>query len=324
MINLKFSVGYWVYGPMSDRFLSSGYKENLNFEKRLEQIAKTPGLSGVEIPFGQLLKTDDIEKIKQKIENFGFSISSLGANVTSDPKWALGSLSSPDKKIRGEAIEIIKNVIDAAYYLNIDTVNLWMGQDGFDYPFEVDYSLIWKYLVDGLSKCASYQPEIKLSIEYKKMEPRVHLITNSVAKALLLVKEVDKPNLGVTLDFGHALLGGENPSESALLLSKFKKLFHLHLNDNYGDWDWDMAVGLNNWWLLIEFCYWLIELNYNGWLVLDLFPYRNKAEKICATSIKSFKRAWTIAKSLDRALVKESFKKHSSLEVFNHLLKYKA
>lgn len=324
MTNLKFSVGYWVYGPMPDRFLSSGYKENLNLEKRLEQIAKTQGLSGVEIPFGQLLKIDDIEKIKQKIENFGLSISSLGANVTSDPKWALGSLSSPDKKIRREAIEIIKNVMDAAYYLNVDTVNLWMGQDGFDYPFEVNYSLIWKYLVDGLTKCASYRPDVRLSVEYKKMEPRVHLITNSAAKALLLVKEVNKPNLGITLDFGHALLGGENPSESVLLLSKFKRLFHLHLNDNSGDWDWDMAVGLNNWWLLIEFCYWLIELNYNGWLVLDLFPYRNKAEKICATSIKSFKRAWAIAKSLDRALVKESFKKHSSLEVFNLLLKYKA
>ena len=324
MTNLKFSVGYWVYGPTPDRFLSSGYKENLSLEKRLEQIAKIPELSGVEIPFGKLLKIDDIEKIKQKIENFGLSISSLGVNVTSDPKWSLGSLSSPNKKIRGEAIEIIKNVMDVAYYLNVDTVNLWMGQDGFDYPFEVDYSLIWKYLVDGLTECASYRPDVILSVEYKKMEPRVHLITNSAAKALLLVKEVDKPNLGVTLDFGHALLGGENPSESALLLSKFKKLSHLHLNDNNGDWDWDMVVGLNNWWLLIEFCYWLIELNYNGWLVLDLFPYRNKAEKICATSIESFKRAWTIAKSLDRALVKESFKKHSSLEVFNHLLKYKA
>jgi len=68
----------------------------------------------------------------------------------------------------------------------------------------------------------------------------------------------------------------------------------------------------------------LIELNYNGWLVLDLFPYRNKAEKICAISIESFKRAWTIAKYLDHALVKENFKKHSSLEVFNLLLKYKA
>ncbi len=317
--HLKFSTGLWVYGPVPDRYLPSGYQNVTNLEQRLAQVAATPGMTGVELPYGPVVTHDNPEQIRKAVTNAGLSLSSLGINVTSDQRWALGSLSNPDPVIRREIIEFIKESMDVAQALGVDLVNLWMGQDGFDYPFEVDYQTLWKHIRDGLAECAAHQPQVKLSLEYKPKEPRARNIPNSAAQSLLLVNESGLDNLGVTIDFGHSLESGENPSQALLLLNNYQKFFHVHLNDNYSDWDWDLAAGMNHWWLLVEFCYWLIELDFKGWLVLDLFPYRQPAVEIGEISIKAIQKAWSIAQQLDRQSVLEGYKHHSAVGVFKQL-----
>jgi xylose isomerase len=316
---LKFSTGLWVYGIVPDRYLPTGYQKNESLEEKLASVAATPGLSGVELPFGPVLKKDNLEAVRSAVGNAGLAISSLGVNVTSDSRWALGSLSNPDPEVRREIIRLVKDSLDAAAALGVDLVNLWMGQDGFDYPFEVDYRALWDRIRDGLAECAAHQPRVTLSLEYKPKEPRARNIPNSAAQALLLVNEAKAPNLGVTLDFGHSLQSGENPSQALLLLDSYRKFNHVHINDNYGDWDWDLAAGMNHWWLLVEFCHWLIELDFKGWLVLDLFPYRQTARETASLSIEAFRKAWDIASGLDREQIREGYRKHSSVAVFRQL-----
>ena len=47
----------------------------------------------------------------------------------------------------------------------------------------------------------------------------------NTAAALLLVREVDRPNFGVTLDYGHQLMAGENPAQSVAMAGAAGKLF---------------------------------------------------------------------------------------------------
>jgi len=97
-----------------------------------------------------------------------------------------------------------------------------------------------------------------------------HSLISTVGKALLIAEEIELDNVGVNMDTGHALMGFENLAESAVLLHRYKRLFYLHLNDNYRDWDYDMIVGGVHIWETLELLYWLNKLGYDGWYTLDL------------------------------------------------------
>ena len=104
---------------------------------------------------------------------------------------------------------------------------------------------------------------------------------------LLVTKEIGLPNVGVTIDTGHALVAGENVAESVVILQEYgKKLFHMHFNDNYGSWDDDMIVGSVHFPMFIETMYYLKETGYNRWLSMDQYPYREDGQGALRESIR--------------------------------------
>ena len=52
-----------------------------------------------------------------------------------------------------------------------DLMTLWLGQDGFDYPFQADYLRLWDHTAEALRIIAAHHPGIDISIEYKPNEP---------------------------------------------------------------------------------------------------------------------------------------------------------
>jgi twitching motility protein PilT len=84
--------------------------------------------------------------------------------------------------------------MDAAAELGCDLVNVWNGQDGYDYTFQADYLEERDWLVEGLRECAEYRSDIRLSLEYKPKEPRTHSYLGTAAGTLVLVQELGLPN----------------------------------------------------------------------------------------------------------------------------------
>jgi xylose isomerase len=89
-----------------------------------------------------------------------------------------------------------------------------------------------------------------------------------------MLHDIDRPNVGLTLDVGHAMYARENLGETVALSQRQSKLFHLHLNDNYSDWDWDLNFGSVHLFDFIEMIYWLKRTGYTGWYSIDIFAYR--------------------------------------------------
>ena len=56
-----------------------------------------------------------------------------------------------------------------------------------------------------------------------------------------LVRKVNRSNVGITLDVGHAVIAGHNPLDYVHLL--FDELFHVHLHDNHGETDEHLPLG---------------------------------------------------------------------------------
>ena len=115
---------------------------------------------------------------------------------------------------------------------------------------------------------------MNVTIEYKPADPHIYQYVSTAPKALTICNEVALPNLGIILDYGHALVAGENPAESAALIDRYKRLFHVHLSDCYGKTDDDFLIGSISLWRTIEFFMQLQDLGYDGYYVLDIWPPR--------------------------------------------------
>jgi xylose isomerase len=48
------------------------------------------------------------------------------------------------------------------------------------------------------------------------------------------------------VDIGHALQAQKIPGESIAFLGAIGKLFFVHINDNYRNWDWDLVPGTHH------------------------------------------------------------------------------
>ena len=284
---LRFSANINTFNACADRYVLSGYGERLTTDQLIRAATQVEGLTGVEVVGLWHVNDDNVDQVGRQIHDAGLEVTCVTPDIWASSKWGWGSFASNDPKIRKEAVQEVKKSMAWAKQLNCEVIDLWFGQDGYDYPFQADYRLAWDRIIEGTTECAEYLPEIKLVLEYKPKEPRTHCFIGTVGKTLLLIEKVNKPNVGAMIDIGHALMAYENVAESAALLQYFgQKLFYMHFNDNWRLWDDDMTVGSVHTIEMLELLYWLDRMEYSGWYALDIFPYRENGIRAASESIR--------------------------------------
>jgi sugar phosphate isomerase/epimerase len=283
---LKASIITASVGNLGERFLTSGYKEDITFEEKLKRIASIEGLSGVELCYSPEGDEADSDKVKTLLNTYDISAPVVNAPLVGEKTWMFGSLSSTDEKTRQKAIEIAKRTIDYAVQVGSPIVNFWLGQDGFDYPFQVDYSEQWNAIISSVRECADYNTNISVALEFKPREPRNRSLINNVGNTLYLVTQIDRKNVGITVDNGHVLQNGENMAQAVELCANAGKLFNMHMNDNYASWDDDMMVGSIHLIEYLELFYVLQKINYEGWCAIDIFPFREDSFRATEESLR--------------------------------------
>lgn len=281
---LKYSVITGSMGRVGDRFCLGGYKKDMPLNKKLENFKKIEHLSGVEVSQDEIKDVAD-KDVKTMFDNYGLTISAIGIDLTSNPAWKFGSITSKHAALRADAVDLIKGTMDFSEAVGTDMINIWLGQDGFDYPFQVDYQKQWEYALETLRICADYNPKIKLALEPKLREPRNRSFIDSGTTAILLALDTKRDNIGVTLDVGHVLQEGKNMAQTIAYAHAHYKLFNLHINDNYGAWDDDMIVGSVHHVEYIEMFYTIKKIGYDQWCAVDIFPYRENSMRALEESI---------------------------------------
>ncbi len=282
----RYSVILGNLGNTCDRFLPTGYKEKVPKEEMVRQAAAIPGIEGLELVGTWDITPENVKEMRKLLGEHGLACVSIIPDLFSQKRWGSGSFAAKSERIRQEALEESRIVANLALEMDCGLVNLWLGQDGYDYPLQSHYLQERTWLMEGLAKLAGEFPTLKFALEYKLKEPRTHSFHARAADTLLMAQETGCKNVGVCIDVGHSLMAYENVAEAVVLLQHYgQRLFHMHFNDNYRSWDDDMIVGSVHFVEYLELLFWLREMKYQGWYSMDQYPYRENGAEAVAESI---------------------------------------
>ena len=238
----------------------------------VERASQVSGLNCVDLNFPDHLATYDPKDLAARMEAFGVSLNGFAMRYYDNDAYRMGAFTHPDAKTRRAAIDLTRRGLDALASAGGRLMTLWMGQDGFDYSFQADYGRLWENTIDAIREVAEHNPAIDISIEYKPNEPRCFSLMPDVATTLLAIREIDRPNLGVTLDFAHVLYADEMPAYAASLVGRHSRLLGVHLNDGYAKRDDGLMIGSVHPVQTLELLYVLNRLGYDGAIYFDTFP----------------------------------------------------
>jgi xylose isomerase len=324
MFGRGFSSGLGTYGNSSDRFVGEGYKQDVSVDKMIGLAATVPEMKAVELISGAHFIPGQERQILSKLQDAGLEVSMVLPDMWTKRIWGKGSFTSVDKQTRRSAVDTVKKSVDSARELSCDLIDVWFGQDGWDYCFSQNYRQAWEWLIEGMIEVSDYAgKDFRIGIEYKLKEPRNFMYVSSVSSTLLFIRELQRDNIGVILDIGHAFQACESPAHSVALLNRFgNKLFHTHFNDNYRLWDDDMIASSVHVIEYVELIYWLQKTGYDGWYSLDIFPYREDGVKAAAESIAWIKKLASLAAMLSASDMESIINRDSATDALAMIRKH--
>ncbi len=295
----RYGAGIWHFATYVDRYATDGYGETRSLIDMIDLAGMVDDLSVVDINYPFVDPSMSLSTVGDALSRNGLSVIGITPEIYTR-QFAKGAFTNPDPGIRRLANEMCNDAAHVVRHFGADYVKLWPGQDGWDYPFQVDHRDLWRMSVEGVAELAGQNPDLKFVIEYKPREPRVHMSFDSVARTLLGIERMGLPNVGILLDFGHSLYGGESPADAAQLAIDHGRLFGMDVNDNLRAWDDDLIAGSVHPIELFEFFYTLRKNQWEGVWQLDQFPFRED-------SVAAANSAIGFLKAVERALDKLDF-----------------
>ncbi len=310
MAKLKNSLGIWMGGPNSTRFMPDGYHNEVVEETMPEKYKRICDgcadlLDGVEGHYPGEINEENIADVKSAIGDKDFYAVALGTFC--EPELAMGAMMNPDSGKRNLAREMTHKGIDVAAELGAKFI-IWPGNDGYNYPNQADYSSIWKWFLEGMFDAAEYcnKKGVPLLLEDKNSEPKMRILLSNQAICMLVIKKmreagIDTSNIKINMDWQHLIMRGENLPQYAAMLSDEDMLGHQHANSGWGLTDDDNIVGASYLEQTIGIC---IELQLKGYgskgerIGYDLFPYTEDQVTAARMCIRNFNHIWSLAEKI--------------------------
>ena len=307
-----YGAGLWHFGQFRDRYATDGYGPPVTTLEAIDRAGEVGDLSVVDINYPFNPAGTDLDALEERLRANGLRAIALTPEIYTRT-FCRGGFTNPDPAIRRQAIELVSDAADLSRRLGCDYVKLWPGQDGWDYPFQADYREIWKMSVDAVRELAQRHPDLRFAIEYKPREPRNRMTFSSAARTLLAIEEMDVPNVGILLDFGHSLYGLESPADAAGMILARDKLYAIDVNDNFRGWDDDMVVGSVHLVETFEFFHTLQQAGWTGVWQLDQFPFREDHVEAARAGIEVMRTIWRALQILDVKALAEAQSRQDAL-----------
>jgi sugar phosphate isomerase/epimerase len=238
----------------------------------IARVATVEGLDAADLNFPDHFEGQTPASLARIMQDHGIALNGLAMRYYTDPGFRLGAFSNPDAAVRRAAVDITRRGLDALAEMGGRVMTLWMGQDGVDYAFQGSYARMWDDSLECLAQVCDHNPALDIALEYKPSEPRAFSLMPDIGSNLLALRELNRPNTGITLDFCHVLFAGEIPAQAAQLAGRYSRILGLHLNDGYGKRDDGLMVGSVHPMQTLELFVELDRQGFDGVIYFDTFP----------------------------------------------------
>lgn len=281
---------------------------------------KKLGLNYVDLNYPEQVVGYSADKMKTLLNKNDLELNGVALRFKED--YISGEIGNSDQAIATQALQLCKDAADYCRAVGGHTITVWLAHDGFDYNFQIDYTAVWKQLVKSFQIMADYAPDLKFSIEYKPFQPRAYAFIDSMGITGMMVSEINRKNVGVTLDYCHMLMKHENPAMAADIFGGRKQLFGIHLNDGYGLNDDGLMIGTASPFKTLEFLYYLRKHNYEGMIYFDTFPVIENASDECEQNIKMIKYLESLIDHVGLGEIQQVIDQKDAIEAHKLLMRF--
>lgn len=237
---------------------------NYPLEEAIRRIARA-GYNGVDIwggrPHAYRKDLNDQEKksLRRLLDDLNLAVPSFIPAQFRYPTC----LCSSNEVIRRDSVAYIKDSIETAVALGASVVSVCPGHSLHGQGRED----AWRRLCMSLDELCDFAAKHGVRLAIEPADRYETDLVQTTDDALRLLRELGYNNLGVVLDAGHCQLVGESPSNAVRKLGS--ALFHVHIDDNFGQRDQHLVPGEGN----VDFASFIAALDevaYDGFLAVEL------------------------------------------------------
>ena len=274
--------------------------------------ASVAGLSLVELNYPQHLEGLAAAEVLAALRAAGLRAGGVAMRFP-ESAFSAGALTAASADVRASAVRLAAEACGWVHALNASQLVVWPQFDGYDYNLQVDYAAALDAAAEAYGAVAdACGPRVRVSLEFKPTDEKSRFaLVPSTGAAVELVRRVGRPNFGLTLDFGHLLMAGENPAQSAALAHGARALFGVQLNDapvRLGAED-GLAFASAHPQAALELLFWLQRAGYGRGerehLYFDTFPLREDPVAEAEHNVRVVGELWAAAAAMAASGVAE-------------------
>jgi D-psicose/D-tagatose/L-ribulose 3-epimerase len=246
---------------------------------------KSAGYEGIEIaPFTLAPDPLDITAASRReyrdvIQSEGLTFAGIHWLMVSPPGL---HVTTPDAALRERSWNHIRNLIDLCADLGENGVMVFGSPKQRSTTGGLTPAEATRNYVEGLRSVAPQAADRGVTVLVEALPAGQSDVVLTLAEAAAIVREIGSPAIQTMFDTHNAV--DEVSAHSTLIEEYFDVIRHVHVNETDGTYpgtgDYDFGAVLHK----------LQELNYTGWVSLEVFDFKPSASEIASRSIDYLKR----------------------------------
>ena len=126
----------------------------------LTRAATVEGLNAVDFNYPDHFDDCTAADLSQCMADLDVHLNGMAMRYYTDPAFKLGGFTNPDPTVRQSAIDLTLEGIDKLSEMGGSLMTLWLGQDGFDYSFQVNYQQLWDHTLEALAVICDHNKDM--------------------------------------------------------------------------------------------------------------------------------------------------------------------
>ena len=161
-----FGAGIWHFATYVDRYATDGYGPPRTILEAIDLAGQVGDLSVVDLNYPFFGDGVEVADVDEALARNNLGVIGITPEIYTRV-FAKGAFTNPDAGVRRQAIELVNEAAGLVRHFGAQYVKLWPGQDGWDYPFQVDHRTLWQHSLDGVGELAARElrPQVRHRVQ---------------------------------------------------------------------------------------------------------------------------------------------------------------